>query len=58
MSVWRTLGIPLLLCATSITGIVAMLVFQGAADIAGFVLAALPLIVGLAALARRSRQQR
>lgn len=56
MNTWRALGIPLLLCAPAVIGIVAMLVFDGAADLVAFVLSALPLIVGTVALVRhRSR---
>jgi hypothetical protein len=55
MSAWRALGIPLALCAASVMGIVAMLVFDGAADIAAFALAAVPLIAGIAMLVRHER---
>ena len=55
MSAWHTLLIPLLLCAVSVTGIVALLAFDGAADVASFVLAASPLIVGALALLRHVR---
>jgi hypothetical protein len=58
VSTWRALSIPLLLSVASVVGIVAMLVFDGVIDIAAFVLAALPLAVGVGALVRRERGKR
>jgi hypothetical protein len=55
MNVWRALALPLLLCAASVAGITAMLVFDGVADIVAFALSALPLIVGAAVLVRHGK---
>jgi hypothetical protein len=56
MNAWLALGAPLLLSAASITGIVSLLLFDGAADIAALVLTALPLIVGVVVLVRHERR--
>jgi hypothetical protein len=53
VSIVRTLRPALALAVLAIAGIIGMLVFDGVGDVAAFLLASVPLIVGVGALVWR-----